>query len=81
MEQQSKQVYSKALSIYNSEMNSIIANVGTKDLDTFKKTQKKMEEELKKFIQKELKGYVKINEMTQQLIVNNYTNLLDKNKG
>lgn len=82
MEQQSKLVFAKAQSIYNSEMNSIIANVGTKDLDTFKKTQKKMEEELKKLIQKELKGYSKINELTQQLIVCQFINvLIDKNKG
>jgi hypothetical protein len=50
-------------------MNTVIFNVYTKDLETLKKTQKRLEEELKKFMLKELKSFSKVAELTDKLIV------------
>ena len=68
MEQQSKRIYDKAIQIYRSEINGISANGNIK---TISKTHKQLEEELKKFVQKELKGYSKLNEVNEKLVVRN----------
>ncbi len=69
MEQQCKKVFEKALEIYHREMNGIISSASTKDVDTVKKTQRRLEGELAKYLQKELKGYSKLGESVDKLLV------------
>ncbi len=69
MEQQSRQVGAKALEIYHSEMNSIISSVSTKDLAALKKTQQKLEGEIRKYILTELKGFSRSPELADGLLV------------
>ena len=69
MEQQSKKAYEKALEIYHSEINSIIASASTKNLATLRKTQKRLEDELRKFVTKELRSYSHLSEITEKLLV------------
>ncbi len=69
MEQQSKKFFEKALEIYHTETNTIISSPSTKDLATLKKTQQRLETELAKFLQKELRSYGKLEDLTAKFMV------------
>jgi len=69
MEAQSKKVFEKALEIYHTETNSIISSNSTKDLVTLKKTHRQLEDQLRKYLFKELRSYAKLSELTEKLLV------------
>ncbi len=69
MEQQSKKVFDRAMEMYHAEMNAIIADTATRGLETVKATQKRFEDELTSYLQKELAGYAKLPEVTKKFIV------------
>jgi hypothetical protein len=63
MEQQCKKVYDKALEIYKAEIGSATS------MSAGKKTHQHLEDELRKYLQKEMKGYSKLSEITTKLMV------------
>jgi len=63
MEQQCNKTYDKALQIYRSEINNATS------MSDAKKTHQHLEDELRKHLQKELKGYSKLSEVTTKLLV------------
>jgi len=69
MEEQSRKILDKAVEMYHKEMNSKLANVNTKDVSMLKERQKELEEELQVLVQRELKNYAHVDEVTDKLIV------------
>lgn len=69
MEQQARKALDKALQIYRTEMNGVVGNVLNKDMSSMEKTHKQLEEQLKKYLQKELRGYSKLSEITDNMMV------------
>lgn len=80
MEVQGKKVYEKALQIYRTEMNGIVGSGFNKNVGSISKTHKQLEEELRKLLQKELKGYSKLNELTEKMLVEFILKVIEANK-
>jgi prefoldin subunit 5 len=69
MQVQAKRVYEKAIQIYHTEIDGVARNGSNKNLSSISKTHKQLEEELRKLLQKELKGYSQLNELTEKMLV------------
>jgi len=69
MQLQSKKVYDKAIQIYRTEIDGVARSGNNKDLSSISKTHKQLEEELRKLLQRELKGYSQLNELTEKMLV------------
>lgn len=69
LEQESKKVHDKALQIYRAEMASVAGSASTKNVATLRKTHKQLEAELRKFVGKEMRGYSRLAEVTEKMLV------------
>lgn len=81
MQLQAKKVYDKAMQIYRTEMGGVVGNAFNKNIGSIAKTHKQLEEELRKMLQKELKGYSQLNETIEKMLVRTFVRVVEADEG